>query len=118
MTDEHRNILTNIIMNDFDIRPSFAKIIVDALISKAEEMIKEDECHVICSTKPSRFKTGERVLVIAPPNVLWGAYRNGHKAIVVSPPPSDESDSYCIRFDDGTEDYYFETWLKSAENES
>lgn len=65
--------------------------------------------------RSARFKTGERVLVIAPPNVLCGAYRNGHEAIVVSPPPSDEIDSYCIRFDDGTEDYYFETWLKSMD---
>ena len=42
MTEEHKNIIAEIFMNDYDIRPSLAHLIVKVFIESAEQIIKED----------------------------------------------------------------------------
>lgn len=42
MTEDHKNKLVEMIMNDYDIRPSLARLIVQVFIDSAEKIIKED----------------------------------------------------------------------------
>ena len=42
MTEEHKNKLAEILMNDYDIRPSLARLIVKVFVASAEQIIKED----------------------------------------------------------------------------
>ena len=42
MTEEHKNKVCEILMNDYDIRPSLARLIVKVFIESAEQIIRED----------------------------------------------------------------------------
>lgn len=42
MTEEHKNRIAEMLMNDYDIRPSLAHMIVKVFIESAEQIIKED----------------------------------------------------------------------------
>ena len=42
MTEEHKNKIAEMFMNDYDIRPSLARLIVKVFIAGAEQIIKED----------------------------------------------------------------------------
>ena len=42
MTEEHKNRIAEMVMNDYDIRPSLAHRIVDVFVANAERIIKED----------------------------------------------------------------------------
>ena len=42
MTAEHENKIIEILMNDYDIRPSLARLITKVFIESAEQIIKED----------------------------------------------------------------------------
>ena len=42
MTAEHKNKIVEILMNDYDIRPSLARLITKLFIESAEQIIKED----------------------------------------------------------------------------
>ncbi|MBR3645635.1 MAG: hypothetical protein IKN54_04390 [Lachnospiraceae bacterium] len=42
MIEEHKEIIAKIFMNDYDIRPSLAHLIVKVFIESAEQIIKED----------------------------------------------------------------------------
>lgn len=43
MTEEHKDKIAQMLMNDYDIRPSLAYLIVKAFVESAEKVIKEDE---------------------------------------------------------------------------
>ena len=43
MTEDHKNKIAEILMNDYDIRPSLARFIVKVLIDSAEELIRIDK---------------------------------------------------------------------------
>ena len=42
MTKEHKNKIAEMLINDYDIRPSLAYLIVKVFIESAEQIIKED----------------------------------------------------------------------------
>ena len=42
MTEDHKNKIVEMLMNDYDIRPSLAYLIVKVFIESAEQIIKED----------------------------------------------------------------------------
>ena len=42
MREEHKNKIAEILMNDYDIRPSLAHMIVKVFIESAEQIIRED----------------------------------------------------------------------------
>ena len=42
MTEEHKNKIAEMLMNDYDIRYSLAHLIVKVFIESAEQIIKED----------------------------------------------------------------------------
>ena len=43
MTEEHKNKIALMLMSDYDIRPSLARMIVKVFIESAEQIIREDE---------------------------------------------------------------------------
>lgn len=42
MTREHKDKISEMLMNDYDIRPSLARLIVKVFIESAEQIIRED----------------------------------------------------------------------------
>ena len=42
MKEESREKIKNIIMNDYDLRPSIAEVVVDCLINSCEKIAEED----------------------------------------------------------------------------
>ena len=42
MTEEHKNKVCEILMNDYDIRPSLASLVVKVFIESAKQIIRED----------------------------------------------------------------------------
>lgn len=42
MTEEHKNKVCEILMNDYDIRPSLANLIMKVFVESAEQIIRED----------------------------------------------------------------------------
>ena len=42
MTEEHKSRIAEMLMQDYDIRPSLAYLIVKVFIESAEQIIKED----------------------------------------------------------------------------
>ena len=43
MTEEHKNKIAEMLVYDYDIRPSLAHMIVKVFIESAEQIIKEDD---------------------------------------------------------------------------
>ena len=43
MTEEHKNKVCEILMDDYDIRPALAKLITKVFVESAEQVIREDE---------------------------------------------------------------------------
>ena len=43
MTEEHKKVIREILMNDYDIRPSLASLIVKVFEESAEQIIEEDK---------------------------------------------------------------------------
>jgi len=43
MTEQHKQKIAEMIMNDYDIRPSLAHTVVKIIIETIEKIIKEDE---------------------------------------------------------------------------
>lgn len=42
MTEKHKKVIREILMNDYDIRPSPASLIVKVFVESAEKIIDED----------------------------------------------------------------------------
>ena len=43
MKEEHKKIVKNIIMEDYDLRPSIAEVVVECLINSCERIKEEDD---------------------------------------------------------------------------
>lgn len=43
MKEEHKKIIKNIIMEEYDLRPSIAEVVVECLINSCEKIKKEDK---------------------------------------------------------------------------
>lgn len=51
MKEEHKKIVKNIIMEDYDLRPSIAEVVLECLINSCERIKEEDD---IARYNPSR----------------------------------------------------------------
>ena len=51
MTEEHKDKIAEMLMNDYDIRPSLAYLIVKVFIDSVEQIIKEDSEIIITQMK-------------------------------------------------------------------
>lgn len=51
MTEEHKDTVAEMLMEDYDIRPSLAYLIVKVFVDSAEQIIKEDSEIIIAQMK-------------------------------------------------------------------
>ena len=57
MNEAHKNQIAEMLMNDYDIRPSLAYLIVKVFVESAEKIIKEDT-EIINSRRKTDFMEG------------------------------------------------------------